>query len=324
MKDLGEKPSLDDLARDDQQTFPLIVSAVTGEVIRVLDQRKVQKRGIYLTGLSISAAIVISLSGFLINELLTLRVNNRVQEALDGTFLSWRFESTIAALNLEGQRISQADGFTDDEARSFINKVRSVYLTTVVDEKLSRDLREANAGKLLTSVGQHALAFASARRTDLVAELEAAVPLVAEKSMDFTQTMVQVLGRSALAQPGAPTSWTDGTKQEINDFERFRMYAQRAKNRRYPELFLAYELVVRDLEGRRPEEIKNMIDDIAALNEVDLGNFQQIMITNATTGFTTNPNPGDLRVGAAFRSFLKKYRSHSPIIEDLAIASNAQ
>ena len=193
----------------------------------------------------------------------------------------------------------------------------SIAKLFVENPDISRTQQQEYSEALTFAVETLANNFAAADRSDLVGALERTTPAIAERSDIFTQNMAQNLGRELIGMPGGESAWRDFTGETIETYRRYQVYAKRANETGYPELYLVYELVMRHLGGVPNEEIYELVDDIISLSPGDLEAFQTLMVIHAEESYTTNPDATSGRVARRFRDFLDKYHERNPVLDSV-------
>ena len=218
-------------------------------------------------------------------------VDPAVERAVNAT----RFDSAVAALNFRVLNLDIADGFAADEANFIIREIKTLY----------SQLPDAKTGeKLVFAVESAAESFAAAGRPDLVNRLEDAAPDVLRISSTVTSVMVQTEGFVLLSDAGSPRSWQDPDGVLKGTYDSYRRYAGRAKVAGYPELYLAYEMLLRYIASEDTEEIQNLIDDADDLNEQDAEGFITLVSSLAVGTMTRIQDAASQRASERTRAFL--------------------
>ncbi len=232
---------------------------------------------------------------------------------LETRFAGIQFDSQLAALNFRVLSIDLAEGFTKEEAEAITSEIETLYPF----QQASAESRD----KLRFAVETAAKNFALIDAPELVFQLEEIAPDLLETSSDTAQLMIQLLGNRLLAHVDAPGSWTDAKGFMKETYERYRTYAERAKATGYPELHLAYEMLLNFVGKERPEQIMNLIEDARSLNVRDSENFVKLMmkLESGDVGIT-----GAQRVATQTENFLCRYKDQSALLFDVAKDSGLQ
>ena len=310
---------LPDVLTHDAHVFTMLVSTITSEVTTVIEQRRARERTMLLSLCSIGLVLGLAVGGFLINEVLSIRVNRAVTSAVDANLGLAQFQSELAALSFSASQLRADGGFTEDTAHGLIADVDTLYRTAdrLQPSREGLDL----LSRLRPPLESLALAFGRAGRIDLTQRLEDAAPRIAESSDAFTQVFVQSLGPQQIGEAGAPESWLSSAGEYDGDFIRYRKYVERAKATGYPEHFLVFELIVRHMEGRSAAELEELLQDVDSLNDRDSATFIRLMVQQITLGFVSDPTALSAefrRAADRARDFVSEYRMSSPTLEIVA------
>lgn len=240
-----------------------------------------------------------------------------MREELENRFAAIRFDSQIAALNFRVQRLDLAEGFSTEEAKSILTEITTLY---------SQQTDAESRNKLTFAIETAAKNFAQVDRPEFVLQLEDIAPDLFQISGAISQVMIQLLGNRLLGDAGAPHSWLEAEGSMKKTYENYRRYADRANDTGYPELYSAYEMLLRSV-GERPRdetmhlEIMHLIEDTGSLNEVDANNFVQLMAALATG----NPDiPGAGRIAERVQGFLCQYVEESDLFSTVLAVAELQ
>jgi hypothetical protein len=310
-----ERYSLAELLASDSSVRSLLIATISQDVIRAIEERSARRKASSMTWFSICAAIIVAISGFLVNELLSIRAEKAVEAATGKSLLGLTFSTDVAALNFETLNLNQRPGFSQDEAETLINKISLLYSTHVDGPNVSPDLRENGLTKLRFAVENLANNFAAANRVDLVSELERAAPDIAGRSNVFPSLLVQALGTQLIGEAGAPGAWQNSDGTHIDLYKRYKEMANRARQTGFPELYIAFELVVRFMGDNPEAEIRELADDIEDLNDLDREAFISVFSSGASSGFAIEQTVNSQRVAQRFNEFLSAFGDANPVLE---------
>ena len=301
----------------------MLIAAVAREVMVWLEESRARRRAALLASGSIAVAVLLAIGSFLINQLLLGQVQTAVDGAIEDNLASVTFQSRVAALNFRALRLDQAESFSQEDADDLIQSVESLYESGVgsiddntdgnTDGNTDLDVRLENILNLTFAVETIADSFAQADRDDLISRITDVAPDVTERSTVMTQLIVQVQGRNLIGTAGGADVWVDAAGAERELYAEYKEYAERARQTGFPELYLVFELITRHMEGRPDEEMRQLIADVADLNEVDREGFERLMRSLVDGSFIRSPTAASRRIQARTREFLEDYEAVSPI-----------
>ena len=240
-----------------------------------------------------------------VGEAVTPAVEKAVASAAKEFTDALRFDLEIGALNSRMLKLDLSEAFSEEEAVSIIEKIASL-----VSRGAKERLRE-----LAFATDTAVKSFAAVNRLDLMIRLQNIVPDLFRDSGIITETMLQAIGFTLLADAGAPNSWTDTTGSRRELYKSYRTYADRAELAGYPELYLLHEMLLGYIEGRSAEEIGNLIADIDDLSEGDSAHFFRVMTSLASGGVTIEPTAQSGRVVSRVTAFLCEYKEQSDLLQ---------
>lgn len=238
-----------------------------------------------------------------------IAIENAVETAREDVASAVQFEAQVASLNFRVLSLLElADSFATQDANSIINDVEALY---------SRRSDPEGHEQLRFAVETAAKNFIQANRLDLAVRLEDVAPEVVKTSTLFLEVMIQAQGQQLLGDAGAPRSWGDplGLKAA---YDSYRAYASKAELTGYPELYLAYEMLLGYVANRPEEEIKELIVDTSNLNDVDAANFVAVVVNLATV---RSGVPRTKRIAARVKEFLCTFRDQGGLL--LAVREQA-
>ena len=332
-KSSNTKPPLPGVDSDDSESqagepFPaynLLRAAVLSDVMKWLEEDRARRRTASLTVASITTVALVAIAGVIVNELLVFNVERTVNQVISENLSSVTFQSRVAALNFRAVALDQADGFSVAEANVIVQSIESLYETGIGDieddnNRIPSDVRSQNIADLMFAVETAVESFAAADRNDLVAQIRNVAPAVSERSSVMTQIMVHMTGRNLIGLAGGADSWRDRAGIEQGIYQEYEQYAARARETGFPELFLVFELIIRHMEGRPDEEIRQLAAEVVDLNEVDRDAFITVMTSLVQGAFIDAPTAASERVMARTREFLETYRDSSSILESILLS----
>ena len=286
--------------------------------------REERRRGMLtFFGLSSAAAIIlVALGGFLVNEVLDVRVNERVRGTIHEELSDVNFKIDLFVFRAEYEDAfehMESDGVVSGERleRAFEEAERLVE-TYILDPDLSAEETRGREQAILHDLEKLIDISASVDRKDLINDFHNLSPKLLEKSDLIIQTLVQHYGRQLIGRAGAPRVWYDRIRTRVatEEYQRYSELAERARDTGYPEVFLAFELVIRYIEERPRDEITSLIDDAETLNEEDKLNFIRLMLAHASGAFVASAEPGaaNVRVVRHYVEFIDAYQDYSELI----------
>ena len=324
---------------DNEQVFQLFMSAIDERVVTRLRERSERNR-IWVAGL-VAAIATLAAAGVTIatyvfdlqtkvtvfearavatdsitrvaettkaaiEEDVARQVVAAVQKELKTTFADTQFNSQLAALNFRVLSIDLAEGIRKEESESITSEIEALY---------SQQPDTESRNKLRFAVETAAKNFVQIDRPELVFRLEMVAPEIFENSGDISQAMIQLLGNRLLADVDAPGSWKSDEGFMTETHKSYRRFAERAKNTGFPELHLAYEMLLRFVERGSREQILNLIEDTRSLSSLDAEHFETLMVRLAKgeVGIT-----GSDRVATRTKEFLCRYRDESELLFDVS------
>lgn len=313
----GPSGSLDlgRLIESNPQVYALLRETVARDVAQSLAARKSREQTVFLGLVSVVIVGVIAIGGFLVNELLGVRVAAAIEKERGRGLDQAVYMAEVAELSYQANLLKAEGGYDDEEATIIIERIRSLYARGVEGRADDPVEQLANQMRLVYSVETAITAFFGARRGDLVDATAAAAPGIVKTSQKILQIMVQYRGRELLGLPGAPGTWFDREGTPIAEYERFDEFAERALAGNYPELYIVFELLIRHLEKRPQSELRELCDDADSLNERDKRAFVLLMVALANGNFTIAPNANSGRIVTRTKAFLRDYGSYSQVLK---------
>ena len=300
---------LPDLPPNDELTLRIELAANTA-----LENLREARRRQWLRLVSISSALVIvvsSIAGFLINELLDFRVRDRVEETIDLELADTRFSMEIARVNLSSTELNtklNGDGVAKEDFERMRNELKSVVQTYLRDPHVRPKTQQERERHVVPVLASLIDVSASAGADQYVDEFYNLAPEILKNSDSVTQTMVQHAGRKLIGNAGAPGTWRNDNGESTDEYRLYKTFAGRARATGYPELFLAFELVVRHMERVPRAEIEDLINDAKTLNETDKQQFIYLMKAHSGGEFAQMRSASVVRIINRFLAFLNEYK----------------
>ena len=317
---LDQEADSDDEESQTTDGFPaygLLRAAVFSDVTKWVEEDRARRRAAVLTAASISMVALIAIGGFLVNQLLVFNVERHVTQAVADNLSAVSFPSQVAALNYRVFALDQASGFTSDEAHGIIQSIETLYESGIRDSNISPDVRSQNIAHLMFAVETAVQSFAAADREDLVSRITDVAPRVSERSSVVAPIAVTITARRLIGMAGGADSWEDRAGIEQRLYQKYELYAERSRDTGYPELYFAFELIIRFMERRPDNEIRQLAAEVEDLNEVDREAFVMVMKSLADGSFTTESTAASERVRARTRGFLEAYGDSIPALSQL-------
>ena len=307
-------------AVDSENVYPLLVGSISHEVNLLADERWNKFRANFISLVSIVTLLLTVVGSFLVNELLEIRVRNQVElsikESLQSTLDEVEIEARFSSLSTIASQINQSNGFSNDEAQLAISQFRG--LSNQIKGSDPEKLEERNR-LLERPFDQLIRSFAAAGRNDFISTLAEHSPEMARNSDVVTQTLVQQFGRELIAAPGGASSWLDPKGPNAQLFAEYRNYANRAKETRFPELYLAYESILRFMEGKSKNEVGELLARASDLNDQDKSNFVRNLQALADGSFKVTQDSETAAVKKIVSDFVKEYQDGSDLLSLITI-----
>ena len=254
---------------DNEQVFQLFMAAVDERVSSRLQARFDVFRNWLSIIIAVLVVVIPTVGGFFYSYVVEDITREAAQEAVDRAIGEARFDSQASALNFRVLSIDIAEAFSKEDAEAIISAIGSLY---------SQHPNAESRDKLKFAIETAAKNFAQANRPDFIYRLEGIAPEVFQTSGAISEVMTQLLGNRLLADVGTPNSWTKPESPMGKTYENYRRYADIANLNGYPEVYLAYEMLMRSIdEGDSVNQIISLIEDTNRLNEQDTLAFDNLM-----------------------------------------------
>ena len=199
-----------------------------------------------------------------------------------------------------------------EELTSFLN----TYIFVPQDSGTSLHDRERRISSTIAELIDIA---ASTGSDQYVEEFYSLAPEIVSNNDSVTQTMTQHTGRRLIGDPGAPEAWRSTDDKPTAEYSNFKRFSERALDTGYPELYLAFHLVARHMEGAPHSEIEALIDDAKTLNDIDKKHFVRLMVAHSTGRYANAHNASVGRVASRFSRFLEEFSDSLDWIESVEL-----
>ena len=299
----------------DEHTSNLIAEAASHQVVRYLEERQARRRIATLTSLGFLISFAVGISGFLVNELLSIRVKSEVSSAIDNLLVPVKISGEIARLS--GQIVAVTSGsLTPDTAKLMVKNLENIkgYINHPALEAQERNRAKE---EIMPIVEASSAKLAAAGQIELLEILENRFQEYFKTSGKITQMMVQVRGRQLIGQAGAPENWFDSRKEPSLTYSRYQAYANRAAKTEYSEMYLAFELILRHMRGRPERELLELIGDAKSLRSRDKNFFVHLMVQHAVNRIAKRKTARTNRIAKKFNSFLKEFSEKDNFIKSI-------
>lgn len=329
-------------ALENEHIYTVLAEVISAKAVEKYEEKHARNRNFYLTLGAVALGLLGAVTTIVVDELLDARVARSVKTAIisqsaaadkslderialgvEGAiktrFQKVDFASRLAPLNSDVRRIDASPGFAIDEAEKIIDQIEALYGGHASREAVESGVPLpdviANRNDLTFAIETMISNLAAIGDDTLVLRLSEIAPDVTEKSGTVTEVLVQTYGRDLLAAPAGAAAWTEGDGARVATFEKYRTYALRAEKQGFPELFIAFELLIRHMANRPRAEIEQLAGRIEDLNQVDHRGFMQIMDTLATQGFKIAPDSETRLIAERVRDFLAAYADASDTLK---------
>lgn len=202
--------------------------------------REERRRGMLtFFGLSSAVAIIlVALGGFLVNEVLDVRVNERVRGAIHEELSDANFKIDLIVLRADYEdafeRMESEGAVLEESLERAFEEAERLVETYILDPDLSAEETRERERTVLPDLEKIIEVSASVDRRDLVNDFHNLSPKLLEKSDLIVQTLVQHYGRQLIGRAGAPRVWYDriGTRVRVRaateEYQRYSELAKRA------------------------------------------------------------------------------------------------
>lgn len=162
------------------------------------------------------------------------------------------------------------------------------------------------------------LSLAQRGRTDILAQLWAIDPGLLRTTDQSVALVATAFGREVISAAGGSEGWKSSKGEFSDEFEIYSELIGETKVRRFPEVYLQFELLREFMVNEDSPIIPDLIEEIDDLIEGDWHNLALALTQYATEDWRTEPNAETARVAEITRSFLVKYAPMSPLLSQVA------
>lgn len=307
--------------RTTQEVVASLLPVIEGQIALKLQERDERRRNERLVTFSIIATIVAAAVVYMLNTSAEITVLK------SGKLISDEIEEQRGEIELNYELLSLERSVMRFDASKTINANEAGVVIRDI-ESLNSKLKDAEGrdGQFRIVVETAARNFALAYLVDYVDRMEAIHPNLAQvDDVNTLQSILHMRGRQLLAEPGL-ASWANPADPMADVYKRYRAYAEGVRKGGYPEVYLAYELLLTHLEEKanRDPEASSQTDDKMArlfeegkyLNEVDAENFVVVMADLAG-----DPLPNDSvrskRIASRVKDFICEYRDQNTLLSSV-------
>ena len=321
------KEDLDALLSNND-TFALLSSAIAHQVTEVVESQRSRSLSRTLTVLALGVTIAGSL-GFLADALLEKAVAEKFSEFRKAEFTPIYFARDLGSLITSFDRIDP----TNDQVNSQINRITRIledlnkaYLkSSSVGEQSAIsfaqqvEAREIIVGKIERLYDRFARESPPGALVHLIFEFEK-LPSSITDLVSLTNLEIyiasQAIGREYLGVKAGAQAWSSGDFVEYeNVFPTYLSTMERAQEHGFPELRLLHETVRIHMEDPDDPRLPGILDELAALNELDETNFVDLFSDFLTEEWRAMPDEFSGRVRDRAVAFLNDYASQSPTLQ---------
>ena len=306
---------------DNPQVFALFVSMINDQVNEKVRERHESFRNWTLGVLTLVVAAIVTGSIYYIDSEVESTVEMELNSAVENAVVSTvekavasavekavdrtELVEQIANLNMRLLGIDLVESFSATDAETIISDIHSLH-TKWKDGETRR--------KLIFAVQLAVKNFAMVDQPDLLVRLESQVPdLVQEGDIYLQMNYQRTYGALLLNDAGAPRSWMDANGYARKTYTRYLKFAEKTRRGGFTESYLAFELLLRYIEGQQETEINNLIEDADRLPEEKADNFVAIMKNLASHSNNGQPT----RIVKLAKDFLCAYRQNSELLADV-------
>lgn len=300
---------------EDERTRNLIVDATCHEVLKYLEERQARRRVSTITVYGILVSLAIGIGGFLINELLVVRVKSEVSKVVENTILSVKISGEIVRLSNQVAE-STRKRLSPSIARRMVKNLELIS-EYIESPALNAEERKRAEEEIAPIVESAALKLAEVNQIELLEVVENKFRKYFKNSGRITQTMVQVRGRQLIGQAGAPRNWFDSRNNPSRIYSSYQAYVNRAGKTEYAEMYLAFEMIVRHMLKRPDEELMELIDDAKSLQNRDRRFFVHLMVKHARNEIAAKKTSKTDRIAKNFKEFLKKFSTKDKFMKNI-------
>ncbi|WDI31824.1 hypothetical protein PUV54_01310 [Hyphococcus flavus] len=282
-----ENPEAGDSYQVNPHYHELLVTHAAKAVIDEVEARNDRSRNMIITGLSAVIALLMAGGGFLVNELLDMRIETRVNTALERELSQARLGMDAARLSFQAAKIDIDKDFDDQEAVAAIEKMGVWYNDYVENEDLSAAERAASKAMISEPAIMLLDVFSDAGRLDLCLRLLEAAPRIFEEDPDGSFLFAVELADQTLSAPDAPQSWFDENSEQAVYYGLLKDQLKKLSYRSFPEVSVLTNAMLAYLaDTSDTANVRGILEKYAQLNETDKASFDYKVEALLSGGFT--------------------------------------
>ena len=278
----GENPDVSEQVRDkwtesydvNPHYHQLLVTHAAKNVIDEIEARNNRSRNLIITGLSAVIALLVTIGGFLLNELLDVRIEARVNSAMAKELSQARLGVDVARLSFQAAKIDLEQDFDEQEAISAIEKLGVWYADYVANPEVSAAERVASKALISEPAVLLLDIFAGMHRLDLCFRLLEAAPQIFEDDPDGSYYFSTSLADRVLSEPGAPQAWFESESEIGRYYVLLKSQLNKLNYRSFPEVAILTNALMNHIED--PEDVASVKRRLAryeTLNATDRMSF---------------------------------------------------
>ena len=296
----------------------MVVELASLKALEVLRGERWRTRREIVGLLSAAVIFVVAIGGYLTNDVLDTRVSKHVEATIHEELETSGYRMELAFLQFNANRLSSTEkGVTEEVLEDMVDNADLVISKYINDPGVPFAVKQERRKDIRSTLAAFIDLSASGGSDEFVNKFLDLGTDIVESSDDVTQTLVQHIGRRLIGEAGAPDVWFNEDGTPTDDYQRYKTVAERARTTGFPEVFLAFELIMRHIQKKPSSELVGLIGDAKELNETDMGHFIRLMHAHATGDFTTNLNAASDRVVGHYRDFLETYQNDSELIAQI-------
>ncbi len=252
----------------------LLVTHAAKNVIDEMEARNNRSRNLIITGLSAVIALLVAGGGFLVNELLDVRIESRVTEALDKELSQARLGIEAARLSFVATKLDFDKDFEEADAIAAIEKLNVWYADYVDNEDVSAADKAANIKVIEEPAILLLDILAGMQRLDLCFRLIEVAPGIFQDDPDGSYYFATALADEVLSAPDGPGAWRDENSDLAIYYQALRGQLKKLSYRSFPEVSILVNAMLSNIEdGDDVERTKRLLAKSGQLNETDKFSF---------------------------------------------------
>lgn len=301
--------------------IPLVVDFAASKALERFHENRRRQRGLFIGVLSTMLVVFGSISSIFVDQIIDRIVEGRVEQSIDQSLGDTRFRMELAHLALTVDKIElkleSKIGITREDLSLMRDEVNDMIQTYMRDPGISPKALRVRSRGIEPILAKLIEVSAETGQNGFVDRFYSMAPDILEDSNSVTQTMAQNFGQRLIGNPGAPKAWREGSGYS-EEYQDYKIFIDRANSTGYPELYLAYELVIRHMEGQSKDELRPLLDDARTLTLSDREQFVRLIVAQATGTFASKKTAFIERVTNRFSAFFEEYKHElEEIVESL-------